>query len=205
MISTQISCDFVTGVVLYLFFSFFTYTCTDCFSSVRSASIVPCRQRESIGYRRRECYRSSLSAHPRLGRRTIVDKILNTDTCRLHVSSSLCFYDSPFCRVLSFTHPLVRLYTSPFLSFSHFYTLSLSYSPTLVPFYPRSPTRATLAILAGRHFSVTPSVSLDSRISTEVLDWCVSRTVGTTSSCPAVRTHFVQASRRKTEIVWALY
>lgn len=130
MVSTKFRSICCRGGFYFFFslFSFLTHTCTDCFSSVRSASIVPCRRRKvsDIG----EENATDLLSRRTLGRRTIVDRILNTDTCRSHVSFSLCFYDSSLS--LSFRYSPTRLL---FLSLSLSLPLPFPFSPAayLVP------------------------------------------------------------------------
>lgn len=133
-----------------IFFFFFTHTCTDCFSSVRSASIVPCRRRESIGYRRGECYRSSLSAHPRPPYyRGWNSQHRHMSLTRLFLPLFLRFL---FCRTffpllshsfapsLSVSLRSLPLPYSPFTPATYLVPLQLSWLAVTLPLLPLSPS-----------------------------------------------------------------
>lgn len=126
-----------------------THTCTDCFFSVRSASVVPRRRRRGRErapkngtkgstrifylFLRSSLIRTPSPGHPALGRtlvrrHTVGDTILSTDTCR-STSVSLCL--SPSSRSLCVRAP-------PSLSSPLSFSLYFAYST--VPFshyYPR--------------------------------------------------------------------
>lgn len=120
---------FFLSFLFFLFFSFpilsFTHTCTDCFSSVRSASIVPCRWREGVGYDEKRMQPIFSLGAPSAA--VLSWMVFSTQTHVAHTSLSLSVSTNPLLsRFLSVPLPLV-------LSFSVCLPLSLSLflSPSL--------------------------------------------------------------------------
>lgn len=85
--------------------------------------------------------------------------------------SLLSLFSVILAHVYSFSLSLflsLFLYLSIYLSLSFSLSLSAPSLPLPIPFSPAAYLRASLTILAGRYSSVTPSVSLNSCISTGV-------------------------------------